>query len=166
MVIEKDILRKKLITARLALDKSQVNKKSLLIIQKLTDSVDWKKINKVHIYTALTPLNEIDTTPVRNFISENWPQIEVSTSPARKDAPMPDEQFDLIIVPVLGFDKNNDRLGMGGGWYDRFLSKQKKAITIGLAYNEALIDQFPREDHDIQLDSIITNEASNWSNYI
>jgi 5-formyltetrahydrofolate cyclo-ligase len=154
---KKEKLRKELITQRLALSKVQVEAKTQIIIKKLIDSVDWNKVKKVHIYTALTPLNEVDTTGLWDYISDNWPHINLSTSPARKDAPIPEEQFDLIIVPVLGFGKDNYRLGMGGGWYDRFLSQQNNAITIGLSYREFYKVYLPRESHDVALTKILTD---------
>jgi 5,10-methenyltetrahydrofolate synthetase len=66
-------------------------------------------------------------------------------------------RFDVLIVPVLGFDKNNHRLGFGGGFYDRFLAGQPKARKIGLAFEIGFItSNFPAEAHDVKLDMIIT----------
>lgn len=156
MIKQKQDLRKKLIASRLAMDKTEVVKKSLNIINKLLSNVDWQNIHSVHVYTSLTPINEIDTTQIKNFLAETFPNIKVASSPARRDAPFPTDQYDLIIVPILGFDKQNNRLGMGGGWYDRFLSNQTHAQTIGLAYKNAQIDNLPIENHDVALDQIIT----------
>lgn len=69
---------------------------------------------------------------------------------------MLNKQYDLIIVPIVGFDKDNYRLGLGGGWYDRFLADQPRAQTIGLAYTLCEVDILPHESHDISLDKIIT----------
>ena len=63
--------------------------------------------------------------------------------------------FDLIIVPGLAFNKMNDRLGYGGGYYDRFLSEQKRAKKIAIAYPFQIVDSLPVEDHDIKMDEII-----------
>lgn len=138
------------------MSKSDVAAKSHVVARKLMGEVDWIQIKKVHVYTSLKPLNEIDTDEIQNYLAENLARIKVTTSPARRDAPQPTDQVDLIIVPVLGFDKNNNRLGMGGGWYDRFLSRQTHAKTIGLAYKEALVDNLPVESHDVALDEIMT----------
>lgn len=154
----KSAIRKALISKRLSMDKLEVAKKTKIITQKLIKSVEWGKLSKIHVYTSLAPLNEIDTTQFQAFIAKQWPKIELSTSPARKDALIPVQQFDLIIVPVLGFDKNNYRLGMGGGWYDRFLSGQKNAKTIGLAYNDSYLENIPVESHDIPMHKIITEK--------
>ena len=64
----------------------------------------------------------------------------------------------LILVPVLGFDRDCYRLGLGGGFYDRFLAGQASATTVGLAYDWAFVPEgLPREEHDVPLDRIVTD---------
>ena len=69
------------------------------------------------------------------------------------------EQLDLIITPLVGFDDHNNRLGMGGGFYDRTLAtcQIKKPLLVGLAFSFQRIDQLPHENHDMKLDVIISN---------
>ena len=70
----------------------------------------------------------------------------------------------LLVVPMLSFDKELYRLGYGGGYYDKsikilkkyFKKKQKFFITIGLAYSIQEEVKIPRENHDMRLDYIIT----------
>ena len=67
----------------------------------------------------------------------------------------------ILLVPLVAFDKNFNRLGYGGGFYDRYInkiSKVKKIITIGLAYSFQKVRKIPVNKHDIKLDFIITNE--------
>lgn len=66
----------------------------------------------------------------------------------------------LMIVPCLSASLQGDRLGYGGGFYDRTLSqtKKKNLITICFCPNELLIDQLPREIHDYLIDIIITED--------
>ena len=67
---------------------------------------------------------------------------------------------DVILVPLVAFDKNLNRLGYGGGYYDRFiskLSKKKKIIKIGLALSVQKIDKVPVNIYDQKLDYILTN---------
>jgi 5-formyltetrahydrofolate cyclo-ligase len=67
------------------------------------------------------------------------------------------EKFDLILVPCLAFDKDNYRLGWGGGFYDRFLAAQPKALKIGLCYQNGFVKEgLTHQPHDIPLDKIIT----------
>ncbi|MDA9062911.1 5-formyltetrahydrofolate cyclo-ligase [Candidatus Pelagibacter sp.] len=68
---------------------------------------------------------------------------------------------DVILVPLVAFDKNLNRLGYGGGFYDRLikkLSKKKKVIKIGLALSVQKIDNVPIDMHDQKLDYIVTNK--------
>ena len=69
---------------------------------------------------------------------------------------------DVIFVPIVAFDKNFNRIGYGGGFYDRYLSKikkrKKKVLTIGLAYSFQKVKKIPIEKNDIKLDLIITEK--------
>lgn len=63
---------------------------------------------------------------------------------------------DIIITPLIAFDRQGNRLGQGGGYYDRYFEKHPSAIKIGLAYAEQETDQIPTEAHDQTLNWIIT----------
>ena len=68
---------------------------------------------------------------------------------------------DIILIPLVAFDKNLNRLGYGGGYYDRLiakLSKKKKIIKIGLAFPFQKIDKVPINIYDQKLDYIVTNK--------
>jgi len=68
---------------------------------------------------------------------------------------------DVLLIPLLAFDKNLNRLGYGGGYYDRLikkLSKKKNIIKIGLAFSIQEIDKVPINVHDQKLDYIVTNK--------
>ncbi|MBW3568677.1 5-formyltetrahydrofolate cyclo-ligase [Candidatus Parcubacteria bacterium] len=153
----KQKLRKKLLLRRQLMDAQEVAAKSNNITHTLIDSVDWRSVKFLHIYTPLRKWNEIDTGLIKATAAQRWPHIEIVSPAPDKNQPFPVEKFDLIIVPVLGFDKDKYRLGYGGGWYDRFLAGQKQARTIGLAYKDALIENLPRESHDISLTTILTD---------
>jgi len=68
---------------------------------------------------------------------------------------------DVLLVPLVAFDKNLNRLGYGGGYYDRLitkLSKKKKIIKIGLALSIQEVDRVPINIFDQKLDYIVTNK--------
>ena len=68
---------------------------------------------------------------------------------------------DVLLIPLVAFDKNLNRLGYGGGYYDRLieeLSKKKKIIKIGLAFSIQKIDKVPINIYDQKLDYIVTNK--------
>ena len=64
-------------------------------------------------------------------------------------------EIDLIIVPAVAFDKQGNRLGRGGGYYDRFLKKQSHATVIGVGYDFQLVDEVPVRKHDQKMHRII-----------
>ena len=68
---------------------------------------------------------------------------------------------DILLVPLVAFDKNLNRLGYGGGYYDRLikrLSKKNNIIKIGLALTVQKIDKVPINVYDQKLDYIVTNK--------
>jgi len=68
---------------------------------------------------------------------------------------------DILLIPLVAFDKNLNRLGYGGGYYDRLiekLSKKKNIIKIGLALPVQKIDKVPINIYDQKLDYILTNK--------
>ena len=68
---------------------------------------------------------------------------------------------DVLLIPLVAFDKNLNRLGYGGGYYDRLikkLSKKKNIIKIGLAFSIQEIDKVPINVYDQKLDYIVTNK--------
>ena len=69
-------------------------------------------------------------------------------------------QIDCIIVPGAAFDIHGGRLGLGGGYYDRFLPLAVNAKKIALAYDFQLVDSLPLEPHDAKLDAVLTIERS------
>ena len=67
------------------------------------------------------------------------------------------EQIDLVLVPSLCYDRHNYRLGMGGGFYDRWL-EHYHGITVGLCRAALLADCLPVEPHDRPVDLVITGK--------
>lgn len=66
------------------------------------------------------------------------------------------ELIDCIIVPGVAFSLRGDRLGMGAGYYDRFLERCPEAARIALAYSCQVANELPTEPHDVKMDMIIT----------
>lgn len=63
---------------------------------------------------------------------------------------------DVLFVPLIGFTAAGDRLGQGGGHYDRWLTAHPGRIAVGLAWDVQLVESLPTEPHDIPLDAIVT----------
>jgi 5-formyltetrahydrofolate cyclo-ligase len=82
--------------------------------------------------------------------------------PATKSASAPPHELAgaMVVVPGLAFGAQGQRLGRGGGHYDRFLAAlPREAITVGLAYSFQLLDGIPQESFDRRLQYIITESA-------
>lgn len=75
--------------------------------------------------------------------------------------PLPSAQIlvpDILLVPLVAFDRNGFRLGLGGGYYDRTLAGLGKRITIGIGYADAEVETVPSEAHDVKMDYILTEK--------
>ena len=66
---------------------------------------------------------------------------------------------DFMLVPLLAFDSNNNRLGYGKGFYDKFLKNKKKITTIGVAFSFQKYNKLPVSNLDIKLDYILTEKG-------
>ena len=66
---------------------------------------------------------------------------------------------DVVVVPGLAFTTRGERLGQGGGWYDRFLPQVRSdCTTIGVCFGPQLVESLPTEPHDVRLDHVVTDE--------
>ena len=76
---------------------------------------------------------------------------------------------DLVLVPLLSFDNNLNRIGYGKGYYDRALKKisniKKKSIFVGIAFSFQKVAKVPINRHDVKLDYIFTERGIISSNY-
>jgi 5-formyltetrahydrofolate cyclo-ligase len=74
---------------------------------------------------------------------------------------------DVLLLPLIAYDKTGHRLGYGAGYYDRTvqaLRDRHAIVVIGLAYDEQEIDAVPAGSHDQRLDAIITDKRAVWFN--
>lgn len=67
------------------------------------------------------------------------------------------EDIDLMLVPGIAFDKHGNRMGQGRGFYDRFLPYLRDdSMTIGIAFDEQVVDEVAHESTDCRVDYIVT----------
>lgn len=76
-------------------------------------------------------------------------------------AVVPKTQLDIIFVPLTGYDARGNRIGMGGGYYDRTLASLNRTQTkiIGLAHHCQQVDLIPTDNWDIPLDMIVSDKT-------
>jgi 5-formyltetrahydrofolate cyclo-ligase len=73
--------------------------------------------------------------------------------------PIPFGQIDLVVAPALGFDRQGNRLGRGGSFYDRFFAnKDLTASRCGLAFAEQVLESIPTTASDEPVDFLVTDE--------
>lgn len=69
---------------------------------------------------------------------------------------------DMVLLPLLAFDRHGGRLGYGGGYYDRSLEywrARRPVLTVGIAFAAQQVDSVPRGDHDQALDWVLTEQG-------
>ena len=89
-------------------------------------------------------------------------------APGVWDIPIPPETAaevlpDVLLVPMLAFDRQGYRLGYGGGFYDRTLEKLRafrRVWAVGVAYAAQEVEAVPRGDHDAPLDYVMTEQET------
>lgn len=154
--MDKMDIRNRFIERRSDMSPRHVRVKSSRIGSRIKSAIDWPIIRSVHIYQSVPRWNEVSTAELAEYIRTTWPHINLVVGDPHKRTELPDNQFDVIIVPLLSFDASLNRIGFGGGWYDRFLARQKDSLKIGLAYELQQEPELPVLAHDVQLDLIIT----------
>ncbi len=163
---DKEELRAQLKQTRQQMPEGTVDMLSKRITDQVIDLVDWDQVLSMHIYQPIKQFREVNTEALMEYIRSRYPGIAIAswekadkthTAHWLTDGRRVPKGFryDLIIVPLLGFNDQGHRLGFGGGFYDRFLKDQKQAQTIGLGFASDTV-QFEPEAHDVALDFIVT----------
>ena len=178
-------IRRAIRNKRRALSLDQQNKNSQAICAYLQTQHWFLNAKRVGLYLAND--GEIDLTPIinqcRNLnIALSLPVIH-STQPnmhfadwhngqslesnrfgiaePKQGKTMPLSEHSLILVPLVAFDKEANRIGMGGGYYDRLFQTNETSLTkgpllVGVAYKFQQLDSIRAQDWDKPLDGIIT----------
>jgi len=72
----------------------------------------------------------------------------------------PYSEIDLIVTPGLGFDDRGNRIGRGGGFYDRFLGEETlHATRCGFGFEDQVIEKLPMDEHDKSMHMLVTDES-------
>ena len=188
----RDIIRQEVRTKRRQLNAEQQQEQADLLCKTLMAQIDLEHVKQIAIYLAND--GELNTKPFINWCWKNKisvylpvihpfskghllfleyaktsvmiknqygisePKLDVRTIISVND-------IDIIFAPLVAFDSTGNRLGMGGGFYDRTLAvwyleyqqnKQTKPMPIGLAHNCQKVKAIPIENWDIPLPKIIT----------
>ena len=71
------------------------------------------------------------------------------------DAPVAEDETALVLMPGLAFDPQGHRIGYGGGFYDKFLSREPNHPTLALCYEFQMVEHLETEEFDIPVDTVI-----------
>ena len=178
---EKRELRKQYIAARKGLNEAERAEKSRRIAGRIAALPEFADASTVLVYSAvpgeadLRMLPDLPASAGKRFafpvclsrtemaamvpggwktgafgIREPDPECSQAVDPA---------EIGLVICPGVAFDLSRTRLGMGGGFYDRFLPQCRNAAVIMAAFEIQRADCLPREPEDIPMDRIVTEDA-------
>ena len=96
------------------------------------------------------------------YIWEKYNPLTVSSLGIPQPKKLKKVYPDILFVPIVAFDKYRNRVGYGGGFYDRYIArvlKFKKVITVGLAFSFQELKAIPRNKFDQKLDFILTEKG-------
>jgi|688.fasta_scaffold00007_218 5-formyltetrahydrofolate cyclo-ligase len=140
----------------------ELEKRKEIAVNKIINADFFKAAKKILSYKALK--DEIDLNALTElFPDKNFLIPEVTGNHPPEDFIKQCQDLDLIIVPGLSFDKRGYRLGRGGGYYDKLLSrispqarlKEKTELILGIIPKELYLETLPNEPHDIKVDLVL-----------
>jgi len=120
----------------------------------------WSHVRTIPAVRAARVVMVFDSIPgepeTAPFVA--WLQAAGKTVLLPEDDPAPEpNRPDVVIVPGTAFTARGERLGQGGGWYDRFLFwVRPDCTTIGVGFAPQIVDELPTEPHDVVLDHVVT----------
>ncbi|WP_366922909.1 5-formyltetrahydrofolate cyclo-ligase [Metallumcola ferriviriculae] len=179
-------LRRQIIQARLDLSPEAAAEKSETIIQKLISLPAYQEAGTIMTYVAFN--QEVETKGLIKYSLSQRKRVLVPVTVKKDRELIPSEVFhfpgdlqpgtwgilepkpecfrpvspseiDMVVVPGVAFDKNGNRLGYGGGFYDRFLGKLPKTSRfVAIAFELQIKDNVYHQEHDQPVHWVITEE--------
>ncbi|MBD3246099.1 MAG: 5-formyltetrahydrofolate cyclo-ligase [Candidatus Omnitrophica bacterium] len=184
---QKQLIRKKMLKRLLALTQEEIKRRSKNVERTLRDLPIYKKAKRIMAFSPLK--GEVDLSemmkkenskkfcfPVIREASQELHPFEASCvdedfvracygvlqPDPKKAAPVELSEIDLVLVPGLAFDRSRNRLGRGGGFYDRFLRRlSPHTQKAGLAFDFQILDTLPIHlSFDEKVDVVISERFS------
>ena len=175
---EKNLIRKQMKQLRADMTRTERFEKSMQIFEQLITVPEFKRADRIYTYVSMD--NEIMlidyslSLEKRVFVprvsGRDMEFYEISDiselSPGYMGIYEPDingrepdySRTGFMCMPGLAFDKSHNRIGYGGGFYDRYLSVENKLYKAALAYEAQLLESIPAQDGDVRPDMIVTEE--------
>lgn len=170
----KSDMRSSLVQKRRLLTAEQVSECSARVVSRVEELECFRQAKTVLLYYPLR--NEVDLRPLLDRYADEKTMLLPVTHRKNMDAcpyrgeelikkgrfrvlepqtPPYKGKIDMILVPGVAFDKHCNRLGRGGGYYDRFLSYRRGSVLVGVAFDFQLVEQVPMGHFDRHLDMVI-----------
>ena len=175
------ILRKKHIQARESLSPAEREAYSLRAAERIVSLPEFRRASVVMLYRAVSGELDLDTLPLRQeaagkqfvyprcvsrdgmeaMIPGSWTPgaFGIQEPEAECSETVPPEHIDLVICPGTAFDDRGGRLGMGAGYYDRFLPRCVNAVFLMAAFEVQRAAFLPQHETDVPMDIIVTEET-------
>ena len=87
-------------------------------------------------------------------------KFDILSPDPEKSRIIPPEEIDVVLVPCVGFDDAGNRLGHGGGYYDRYLPRCPHATKILVAFEAQRLDAVCAGEHDVAIDFVVTESRA------
>jgi 5-formyltetrahydrofolate cyclo-ligase len=117
--------------------------------------------------TVVTPISNSRDHTMSLAITTEYPKgfraakMGIMEIPIEEATLLDDQLLDIIIVPGLAFTAEGDRLGYGGGFYDRLFTKvPEKTIKIAPSFDDFIVDELPTNEYDQKVDILLTEKRS------
>jgi 5-formyltetrahydrofolate cyclo-ligase len=110
-----------------------------------------------HVLAFESVPGEPDSGPFVAWCHEMGKRVTVPASDREAEVPTDPAVFDLVLVPGVAFTERGDRLGRGGGWYDRLIPQLRPGCaTVGVAFDIQVLPELPVEPHDARVSVVVT----------
>ena len=184
-MMDRQALRKAKIQARESLDKTERNMRSQQIAAQIIASKEFREAKTIMIYRGIGGEVRLDwlerakesegkqflfplCLPERQMAAlapkgeDAWQagSYGIMEPVMEKSQLVKPEDIDLIICPCTVFDEECNRMGMGGGYYDRYLPKCKKAVVAAAAFEIQKAESVPMEPWDKAVDLVFTEKKT------
>lgn len=116
------------------------------------------KGKRVCVPFILDKNSKMEAAHIRNMedlVIGTYGILSVAADKMERIEPM---KINFIVVPGVAFDRQGHRLGMGGGFYDRFLIQAKNGFRLGIAFDRQLLKQVPFNETDCRMHAVLTEK--------
>ena len=181
-MVKKSDIRRKTIQERLLMSEEEVLEKSRMITKMVLGLQEYHRADTIFCYVDFR--KEVQT---RKIIEESWCRKKTVAVPRVEGSEMkfyqvrkwsdiksgymgilepeesckeicPENSNSLMIMPGVAFDEKKNRIGYGGGYYDKYLSQTNEIYKVAVAFEQQVYQELLCEEHDLRPDIIVTEK--------